>query len=101
MNKIELKNKLMDSMMDTKRAKRIADVIDIIDNDAFDAMYDELEEDNDLNYCFLTMDANITAIVDYLDDVTIEDIESQFNDYYNNNYLIASEDGRGFLFIER
>lgn len=101
MNKIELKNKLMDSMMDTKRAKRIANVINIIDNDAFDAMYNELEKDNDLDYCFLTMDANITAIVDYLDDVTIEDIETQFNGYYNNNYLIASKDGRGFLFIER
>lgn len=100
MNKIELKNKLMDSMMDTKRAKRIANVINIIDNDAFDAMYNELEKDNDLDYCFLTMDANITAIVDYLDDVTIEDIETQFNNYYNNNYLIASKDGRGFLFIE-
>lgn len=100
MNKIELKNKLMDSMMDTEKAKRIANVINIIDNDAFNKWYHELEEESDLNYCFLSINENIESIVDYLNDVAIEDIETQFNGYYNNNYLIASKDGRGFLFIE-
>lgn len=71
-----------------------------MDNESFDTMYHELEEEKDLDYCFLAMDDSITAIADYLAEVTIEDIEIQFNGYYSSNYLIASEDGRGFVFIE-
>lgn len=100
MDKMQLREKLMNSMMNTERAEKIASIIDIIDNDAFDTMYHELEDEKNLDYCFLAMDENITAIVDYLEDVTIEDIETQFNGYYIYNYIIASEDGRGFVFIE-
>lgn len=100
MNKMELKEKLTDHMVDTERAEQIAEIIDILDNNTFDEMYYELEEEKNLDYCFLAMDNSITAIVDYLEGLTIDDIRTQFNGYYSYDYIIASEDGRGFVFIE-
>lgn len=101
MNKQQLKNKLMDTLFDESRAEKIAEVIEIMDNNSFNEFYYELEENiEDEDYVLITRDANITSIVEYLEDVTIEDITTNFNGYGCINYLIASEEGEGFLYME-
>ena len=100
MNKKQLRRKLINMIDDIDRANRLAELIDIMNVKNFNEFYNELENEmEDENYCTLIYDANIESIVEYLENLTIQDIEQNFNGYYNYNFIIASEEGEGFLYI--
>lgn len=98
------RNKLIKGLgerLDKKDAKKIGNSIPIYSQSDFDELESELREEEERGFGTLMYDMNIESIVEglFFNGLTAEDIEREFLNFYSVNSIVASEDGRGLMFI--
>ena len=102
-NKEQLFDLLIDNYIDNDKADAVSQSAYILSKKGFDELFFECEETESEvgeNYVTLIYDENITAIVDYLNELTNDDIQANFDTIYGYNVIATDEDGRGILFIQ-